>query len=197
MAYPVLTRAEQKQDLRARGLSNRDALSPDYRVNAAERIAEAGLPVAIKPGTIISAYQPIGSEMPIDWLLARLEARGAHFTLPAIVKQDLVFRRFTLGDALVTTGYGLRVPPPTAKLADPDVLLIPGAAFDDSGGRIGYGKGFFDRALARLRHLKPVVAIGIAFDAQFFASIPMEPHDERLDFIVSESGVRFAGARRD
>jgi 5-formyltetrahydrofolate cyclo-ligase len=69
------------------------------------------------------------------------------------------------------------------------VLLVPLAAFDRRGSRLGYGKGHFDRAIVALSEMHPVMAIGLAYAAQQVPSVPAEPHDRRLDLIVTESTV--------
>ena len=71
---------------------------------------------------------------------------------------------------------------------DPDVVLVPLLAFDARGYRIGYGGGFYDRTLQRLRKLKPVVAIGLAYDEQRVDAVPVESYDERLDWVLTPSG---------
>ncbi|WP_099903585.1 5-formyltetrahydrofolate cyclo-ligase, partial [Methylobacterium frigidaeris] len=93
------------------------------------------------------------------------------------------------GDTLAAGGFGLSEPGPDAPVVDPRVLLVPLAAFDRRGHRIGYGKGYYDRALARLDAQGPVLAIGIAFSAQETPRVPDSPHDRPLDGIVTEAGL--------
>jgi 5-formyltetrahydrofolate cyclo-ligase len=71
----------------------------------------------------------------------------------------------------------------------PDVLLVPMLAFDRRGYRLGYGGGFYDRTLAELRKLKPVVAIGVAYAEQEMDEVPVADYDEPLDWILTERGV--------
>jgi 5-formyltetrahydrofolate cyclo-ligase len=68
----------------------------------------------------------------------------------------------------------------------PDVMLVPLAAFDRTGHRIGYGAGYYDMTIAKARALKPVTAIGIAFAAQEIDRVPATPRDERLDLVLTE-----------
>jgi 5-formyltetrahydrofolate cyclo-ligase len=77
-------------------------------------------------------------------------------------------------------------PPPEAKEVLPDLLFVPLAAFDRKGGRLGYGAGFYDRTLAKLRALKPIKAVGVAFEVQELQDLPQEPHDEPLDYVLTE-----------
>jgi 5-formyltetrahydrofolate cyclo-ligase len=86
------------------------------------------------------------------------------------------------------------VPPPDADYGtgelSPDILLVPLLAFDARGYRIGYGGGHFDATLAELRAAKPILAVGLAYAAQEVDEVPREPHDERLDWIVTEREAR-------
>jgi 5-formyltetrahydrofolate cyclo-ligase len=90
---------------------------------------------------------------------------------------------------LVSTGFGTVGPGADAAVLDPDIMLVPLSAFDRTGHRIGYGAGYYDRAIERLwqKGLDPQL-IGIAFDCQEVPSVPAEPHDVRLDAILTESG---------
>ena len=76
----------------------------------------------------------------------------------------------------------------SAPAVDPDVVLCPLLAFDRTGHRLGYGGGFYDRTLARLRALKPVVAIGLAYDEQRVDAVPHLDYDERLDWVLTPTG---------
>ena len=69
----------------------------------------------------------------------------------------------------------------------PKALLVPLAAFDRRGGRIGYGKGHFDRAIAALEEQHPILTIGLAYAVQEIEQVPVEPHDRLLDMVVTES----------
>ena len=76
----------------------------------------------------------------------------------------------------------------------PDILIVPLAAFDRRGGRIGYGRGFYDRALAELAAEKPVRTLGLCFSVQEVDAVPMEPHDRRLEAILTDTGLIRAAA---
>jgi len=69
------------------------------------------------------------------------------------------------------------------------VVVVPLLAFDRQGRRLGYGGGFYDRTLARLRRAGPVLAIGYGFAAQQVDAVPSGPLDAPLDLIVTEAGV--------
>jgi 5-formyltetrahydrofolate cyclo-ligase len=101
-----------------------------------------------------------------------------------------VFRRWRPGAPLEAAPFGLSHPPAEAGTVDPDVLLVPLAAFDRRGHRIGYGRGYYDRALARLDARGRRRAIGVAFSVQEVDAVPDEPHDRRLDAVLTEAGLR-------
>jgi 5-formyltetrahydrofolate cyclo-ligase len=93
------------------------------------------------------------------------------------------------GEPLGKGVWGIREPPPDAREVDPDILLVPLAAFDRAGHRIGYGAGYYDLTLAGLRAHKPVVAVGLAYAAQEIPAVPATARDARLDLVLTEREV--------
>jgi 5-formyltetrahydrofolate cyclo-ligase len=173
---------QTKADLRASALVRRDALAPDARAQAAALIAARVAALALPDGPV-AAYWPIRSEADPRPAAAVLRAHGHDILLPCVTAEALVFRLWNEGDALIKGELGMMEPAPAAPALAPATLLVPLAAFDRRGHRIGYGKGFYDRALATLG---PVVTLGIAFTTQEIPAIPDEPHDHPLDFVVTE-----------
>ncbi len=108
--------------------------------------------------------------------------------------EPLDFRLWTEDGTLVPAGFGTLAPPPDAPAAVPDLVLLPLLGFDDSGTRLGYGGGFYDRTLAALP-VRPRL-VGLAFAAQHLAAIPRDQHDIPLDAVVTEDGVRMFGEAR-
>lgn len=102
---------------------------------------------------------------------------------------NLLFRAFSFGDDLVEGPMKIMQPLGSAQEVSPDILLVPLLAFDGRGFRLGYGGGYYDRALAFLRAQKKVMAIGLAFAGQMVDQIPTEPHDAPLDAILTEEGL--------
>ena len=180
-----------KADLRAAALAARDALSGEHRAAAAQAIARRGLPVELMAGAIVSGYSPIRSEMDPTPLMQALAGLGAKLALPAISArgQSLKFRTWHVGDRLMSGPLGILEPSPAAAEITPDIVLVPLAAFDRSGHRIGYGAGHYDRTLAQLRKSRAVTAIGIAFTVQEVASVPALQHDVALDYVLTETKV--------
>ena len=177
--------------LRRTAIAQRDALPPAERMAAAQAIAEQGLPVEVKPGIVVSGFSPLKSEISPLPLLRRLADAGATLALPAVAGrgQPLIMRAWSFDAPLVSGVWGIREPPAGAPEVLPDILIVPLLAFDRRGYRIGYGAGYYDMTISRLRATKPVVAIGVAFAAQEIAAVPATPRDARLDLVLTERGA--------
>ena len=178
-----------KAILRAAALAARDAMSLDQHAAAAQAIAQRGLPVDILPGTIVAGYSPIRNEIDPVPLMQALAAQGARLALPAIAArgQALRFRVWHPRDKLLPGPLGIPEPSPAAAEIVPDIVLVPLAAFDRAGHRIGYGAGHYDRTLAQLRKSRTVTAIGLAFAVQEVGAVPALPHDVALDYVLTEA----------
>lgn len=183
--------AEKKRALRAAALARRDALAPDFRIRAAKAVAERGLPFPVFKYEVFSAYEPMRSEFDPRPLLAKIVAAGGRIVLPAIVDGHIVFRLHEPGSKLVAGPFGTSEPPADARELKPDVLLAPLLAFDAKGNRLGYGKGYYDEAIARMRSERRVGAVGIGFEAQRFDEVPVTERDQRLDLILTEQAVHW------
>jgi len=187
-----MTSRELKKQLRLEALARRDALPVEWRIEKSLDMAAVADELAIDPGTVVSGFWPIRSEVDVRPLMYALMDRGARLCLPAIIdKTTIVFRELVRGAPMVDMGFGTYGPDESAAVLDPAVMLVPLAAFDHLGDRIGYGAGFYDRAISKLhaRGLYPRL-IGIAFDCQLIEDVPDEDHDVRLHELLSESGLR-------
>jgi 5-formyltetrahydrofolate cyclo-ligase len=184
---------ELKAKLRAERLAARNAISEQDRIIKSLEVAEIGSKlIDLTPGIDVSGFFPIRSELDVRPLMERLETKGAKVSVPVVMdKETIEFRELVAGVPLVSTGFGTFGPGEGARVVDPAVMLVPLAAFDLAGHRIGYGAGFYDRAIARLhdKGLKPRL-IGVAFDCQQIDIVPSEDHDIALDAILTESGLR-------
>ena len=183
-----------KDALRQASLARRDALSVADRAAASRQVCEAVLAwLSGQPGAVVSAFWPIRSEIDLRPLMRQALAEGFPLVLPRIDRGELTFRTWD-GDerSLVDGGFGTRVPPPDAAVLDPEIVLVPLAAFDTAGGRIGYGKGYYDAALAKLATKRRFASVAVAFEAQRVERVPMEAHDWRLDWLATEAGLRRA-----
>ena len=177
-----------KSELREQALARRDAIPAEARAAAAQAIAARPFPVEVPPGAIVSGFSPMKSEINPVPLMRRLADRGAKLALPVVVGRGkpLIMRAWSFGEELGAGVWGIREPRPDAPEVLPDILIVPLAAFDRGGHRIGYGAGYFDMTLHRLRGLKPIVALGLAFAAQEISAVPTTPRDARLDLVLTE-----------
>ncbi|MCF7699663.1 5-formyltetrahydrofolate cyclo-ligase [Loktanella sp. M215] len=140
-------------------------------------------------GVPLAGYLPMRTE--IDPLPAMAEAAAyGPVGVPLIVAagQPLVFRTWQPGGATMAGTFGTSLPVAGVEMV-PQILIVPLVAFDARGGRLGYGGGFYDRTLDGLRKAGPVLAIGYAFAAQQAEVLPLEPTDQPLDMIVTETGI--------
>ena len=189
----MTTLKDLKKQLRLQALARRDALDAAWRIEAALAMADTlADALAFDPGTVVSGFWPIRSEVDVRPALAALRDKGARLCLPAIIdRQTIVFRELVRGAPLIDMGFGTAGPGPEAEVLDPDLMLVPLAAFDARGHRIGYGAGFYDRAIARLHAAgRAPRLIGVAFDCQEVERVPDEAHDVVIPEILTESGLR-------
>ena len=186
-----MSASASKAELRATALAKRDALGDDQRAAAAEALARLGLPIAVAPGMVVSGYAPIRSEIDPGPLMRKLAEQGVRLALPAVTARgkSLAFRAWSPDDRLMLGPLGILEPSPAAAEIVPDVMLVPLAAFDRAGHRIGYGAGHYDYTLAHLRKTKAITAIGLAFAAQEIEAVPALSHDVALDYVLTETAM--------
>jgi 5-formyltetrahydrofolate cyclo-ligase len=155
-------------------------------------LAQHELPVIRMNGQAsVSGFYPYQDEINVLPLLARLVSEGWQTALPVVMAKGapLTFRAWAPGEPTGRGIWDIHVPLEAAPEIEPDILLVPMLAFDRRGYRLGYGGGFYDRTLAELRKLKPVVAIGVAYAEQEIEEVPVAGYDEPLDWILTERGV--------
>ena len=153
---------------------------------AAELLADM---LAGQGGRVLAGYMAMRTE--IDPMAAMTAHQGT-VGVPVIMAAGvpLRFREWSPGCAMLIGQFGAKVPEEGAWV-EPQVLIVPLLAFDARGYRLGYGGGFYDRTLERLRSRQKVLAVGFAFAAQEVAEVPIDATDQRLDAIVTEQGVRW------
>jgi 5-formyltetrahydrofolate cyclo-ligase len=141
----------------------------------------------VPPGACVAGVWPLPGEIDLRRLMNGLFERGHALALPVTPPRalPLEFRAWRPGDALAYGPMGTRFPA-DGTVVTPDVVLVPLLAFDRTGGRLGYGGGYYDRTLASLPH---ALAIGFAFAAQEAPEVPVGPHDFRLRMVATEAGI--------
>lgn len=177
-----------KRDLRREAAGRRRTAvqaSPEAGLAVRDRFHAALRPAA---GAAVSAYWPLDDEFDPRPLFMELHRRGHPIGLPVILGrgQPLMFRRWTPGVALVRGSFRVMTPPVEAPEVVPQLLLVPLLAFDRAGYRLGYGGGFYDRTIAKLRAAGDVLAVGVALAAQEVAAVPRDDTDEPLDWVVTD-----------
>lgn len=180
-----------KRALRGAAKTQRAQIPAVVRQEGAARIAATGLGfTGISPPAAASAFLVIGEEINPAPLMTRLDRDGWQIALPVMLGkgQPLMFRAWSPGAPLRTVVWGIREPDDTAPEVEPDVVLVPLLAFDRTGHRLGYGGGFYDRSLRRLRSRKSIVAVGLAFPDQEVDAVPHLDYDERLDWVLTPEG---------
>jgi 5-formyltetrahydrofolate cyclo-ligase len=181
--------AETKRLARSKATLIRNDVHEKEKAGAGAVLAARGLPVVRDSrNTIVSAFHSFGTEISTFELFDKLVADGWVTALPVVVAKNtpLVFRQWKPGDALVLGRWDIQIPSESAPEVLPDVLLVPLLAFDREGFRLGYGGGFYDRTLEKLRAQKNVTAIGIAYAGQEMDEVPRDAYDQRLDWIMTE-----------
>ena len=183
---------KQKTTLRVAAQEKRYRTAREIGDKAATQIADhlvSGF--GSQSGCVVSGYLAIGSEIDVLPALCELEACNLSAVLPVVLGdgEPLIFRRWRQGLKLEPGPLRTLHPAASSPEMTPDLLIIPLLAFDAEGYRIGWGGGFYDRTLIKLRAEKSVTAVGAAFSSQQVDKVPREDHDARLDWVVTEAGL--------
>ncbi|PKL70874.1 MAG: 5-formyltetrahydrofolate cyclo-ligase [Methanomicrobiales archaeon HGW-Methanomicrobiales-1] len=181
---------EQKSSIRHILRQRKDAMEPEEREKKSA-IISSHLMTLIRDGETVMAYTSKEKEVHTVPIITALLARSNPVVVPIIVKEDVSLRLSYLRDfaALVPSTFG--VPEPIgseipARGEDVDTIILPMLGFDRTGGRIGYGAGYYDRFLEKYTDLRK---IGIAFACQEIDSLPLDETDVRMDHIITEDGI--------
>jgi len=160
--------------------------------HAGRRLAE-NFPDEIWPPlhAVVAGYRAIRSEIDPGPLMETFYCEQARLALPCVTQPGapLTFRAWSPGQDLVRGAYGVEEPDGNGAVLRPSLILVPLLAFDESGRRLGYGGGYYDRTLALLRESGPVTAVGLAYQAQRMKRVPADGRDAPLDWIVTEKGA--------
>ncbi len=184
---------EQKKALRLSAKKRRDALFESGSAeHAVELLANQDLtPLEVAPQACIAGFASMSDEINVWPLLNHLHRNGFRLALPVITAlgQPLIFRSWAPGDSMASGRWDIQEPLPRAAEVLPDVVLVPLLAFDKRGYRLGYGGGFYDRTLQKIREIKPVLAVGVGFDQQEVDVVPFDRYDQPLDWMLTPTRV--------
>ena len=170
---------------RRKGLSETDAGLSSRLIQAVFVASEE-----FRRSKVLGLYAPAHNEVATWAVLAAALASAKTVIYPAVAGDTLEFRRILEPDMLRKGAFGIPEPDTTCDVHDPrdaDLIVIPGIAFDLTGKRIGYGKGYYDRALHHLEGQGKLV--GFCYDFQLIADIAGEPHDVMMDMVITDKRV--------
>lgn len=182
---------KERTALRTRILAARDGLPAEKRRQKSQRISERllALPEFAEARSVF-AYVSFRSEVETRDLIAHCLKKGVVVSVPLTLVQEhrlLPYAVIDPGRDLAPGYCGILEPLPTLSLVDPaaiEAVIVPGSVFDARGGRLGYGGGYYDRFL---QAAPQALRIGLAFDLQVAAAVPLESHDEQLDYLITET----------
>ncbi|MCD8072578.1 MAG: 5-formyltetrahydrofolate cyclo-ligase, partial [Alistipes sp.] len=134
----------------------------------------------------IGLYWSLSDELPTDGFIEKWAVRK-NICLPSVEGEDLVFARYTPGCKMVQGGLRVLVPSgtPGVDLSRLDLVIVPGVAFDAFGGRLGRGKGYYDRLMDKVS----APGIGVCFEHQLIGKVSVEEHDKKVDVVITPTGT--------
>lgn len=184
--------ADIKTQLRSRMRDLRLRMPEQDRIELSGRICTRFLGANLcTEGQVLSGYFAMKGEVDCMEIIRQHSRATGPTALPVLENQrrELLFRTWRPGDRLLPGPFGTRQPGSDREALEPDLLLVPLVAFSEAGGRLGYGGGHYDATLTSLRRSKLIVAVGLGYEAQRAEALPLEAHDQVLDWIVTEDRV--------
>lgn len=180
----------QKEELRARIGEAREAIPPAERARLSRTVGERlfALPEVRAAGTV-ALFSSFGSELDTAPMIDQAHVEGRRVVLPYLEGETMEVAEHRPGEKLVRSSYGAKEPASRVAVdpAEIDVVVAPGLAFDRSGRRLGYGRGYYDRWLRRVGD--GAFLVGVCFSAQMVARVPATSSDERMDVLVTDREV--------
>ncbi len=177
-----------KDEIRTALKSKRRALTAEEQAEKSSRITDFFLSLSLynKADTVM-IYMSSFNEPSTAAIIDALKRDSKRVVVPISNTADFTITPAYLSDAIKTGAYGIPEPEECIKadVADIDIALIPGIAFDKSGSRIGFGKGYYDRFLLEFKGIKA----GICYDFQVLDEIPSSEHDIKMDMIITEKRI--------
>jgi 5-formyltetrahydrofolate cyclo-ligase len=183
--------SESKAVFRKKLLTQRDAISDlDREVSAREIAGRLNSMDEYRDARIVAFYMAKGSEVSTLHLIAESFSRGKQVLLPVVEGENLHFHYFTSFHEMTEGKFGVLEPINKEKVTvTPQVIIVPGLAFDKDLHRLGYGKGYYDRFLAKLKKTAKTFCIGLCYEAMLVEELPKHEHDQQMDAVVTETKV--------
>jgi 5-formyltetrahydrofolate cyclo-ligase len=178
-----------KKEIRKKVLAARDALSPGKRMAKSREIEERLFSLSeFKSARVILFFASFRSEVDTGPMIRRALAFGKRVVLPKVKGTELVLHEISDPDMDVSPGTWGILEPHEARpvmLEEIDLIIVPGAAYDEQGNRAGYGAGFYDKLLPAFKKM----TVALAFEFQIVPNVPTEMHDVPIKKIVTERRV--------
>jgi len=177
-----------KAAMREKALARRLAMSEhDVAARSADICQRFLETIPYSDESEVAAYLPIGNEVDPNLVVDQLSQEGIRCALPTVIakNQPLDFYGWKPGEALEAGALGTQVPVAKERLY-PTLLIVPLIGFDRAGYRLGFGGGYYDRTLMRLRQERSILSVGLAFWEQELHDLPRESHDQRLEWIITD-----------
>ena len=184
---------KSKLKLRKKCLEKREIFFKIKGNDCLKKIDFNSIILEIKSKLIISSiaiYHPIKSEISPLKIIEICQNFSIEICLPIINKNtnELIFSKFDYKKCLTKNKYGI-IEPTKINHITPDVIFAPMVGFDKNLNRLGYGKGYYDKVISKLRKIKKIFVIGLAYDNQMVRSIPIDNHDEKMDIILTDKKI--------
>jgi 5-formyltetrahydrofolate cyclo-ligase len=184
---------ELKNSIRQILRQRKEAMTPENRLEKSKRVCDHILTL-IQDGETVMVYTSKEKEVNTKPLITKLFENGNPVIVPIIVKDDISLRLSYLRDfsVLVPSTFGVPEPIGNEILAtgeNVDTIILPMLGFDRTGGRMGYGAGYYDRFLAKNQKVRK---IGIAFACQEYDNLPVDGNDIPMDYIITEDGIVYS-----
>ncbi len=192
----IATLPDDKAAARKIATANRLKSHEKLKDLAPLKLVKTRFPAEATPGfNRVSAFYPYQSEIDTRPLLGKLAGDGWTTCLPVVIEMGLplIFRRWLPGEPTIKGSLKIDCPALDSPEVEPDVLLVPLLAFDRNGYRLGYGGGFYDRTLDKLRGKKKIIAIGVGYSGQEVEQVPHSSHDQPLDYMLTEEELITCG----
>jgi len=180
----------RKRALRREVRARRDGLSQAERDRMSGELARNVLALpAIEEATTVMAFTSFGSEVDTGPIIDGLEGGGRRVVLPRVEGPVIVPVSYRSGDLVMPSSFGALEPADGEPVVpeEIDVVIVPGLAFDRSGHRVGYGRGYYDRFMGLLR--PDALSAGVCFSVQLVEEVPHGRGDRPVDLVVTEQGV--------